>query len=97
MFHLAHEAREAHERVHVRRGQPKHATGLEDAVNLAQRRQGAVSQWFYAASQRVALSLKPGAPTQLSADLLSQARREDRAGLHDPTAGEELIVLARKA
>ena len=58
---------------------------------------GAVSQWLWSSSLRISKNARLGTPIELPSDLTKLARREDRLSLTDPVAGEELVVMARKA
>jgi 2-polyprenyl-3-methyl-5-hydroxy-6-metoxy-1,4-benzoquinol methylase len=57
---------------------------------------GAVSEWFYTASHRIATHVRPGADITLPAHLAGMAYQENRLSLADPVTGEELVVIARK-
>jgi SAM-dependent methyltransferase len=65
-------------------------------VGLEFKPPGAVSEWFYTASHRIATHVRPGTGIALPARLARMARHEDRLALADPVAGEELVVIARK-
>jgi SAM-dependent methyltransferase len=65
-------------------------------VGIAFQPPGAVSEWFFEASFRIANNARPDAVMELPSSLKSQARQVDRLLLANPVAGEELIVLAHK-
>jgi 2-polyprenyl-3-methyl-5-hydroxy-6-metoxy-1,4-benzoquinol methylase len=66
-------------------------------VDVAFKPIGAVSEWFFNASYRIANGAKPGDAIALPAELKKQALAEDQLAMADPCAGEELIVVGWKA
>ena len=78
---------------------PAGLAGALEAAGFAEIRflpPGKVSEWFYQASERVRGRIPAGQPVTLSPELRQAAQAEDRRTRQDPSAGEELVVMARK-